>query len=58
MAGERSAENATRATADQAPVDGEPTYEPRDATKGHDVGDSPHEEPIDGASPDPDDQHA
>ena len=54
MAGERSSENAERATADQPPVRGEPTYTPRDATRGGDVADSPHEEPIDGPDPDPD----
>jgi hypothetical protein len=58
MAGERSTETAGKATADQPPVDGEPTYEPRDATRGGDVEDSPHEEPIDGPPPDPDEQQA
>jgi hypothetical protein len=52
MAGERSDRNDPRATADQPPVEGEPSYEPV-ATPGGDVPGSDHEEPLDGAEPEP-----
>jgi hypothetical protein len=52
MAGERSDHNDPRATADQPPVEGEPSYQPV-ATPGGDVPGSDHEEPLDGAEPEP-----
>lgn len=56
MAGERSEQNAPAATADQPPVSGEPAYEPDDATRGGDVVDSAHEEPLDGPHPEPEEE--
>jgi len=53
MAGDRSDENASGATADQPPTAGEPIYQPAD-DRGGDVVGSEHEEPIDGPEPDPD----
>ena len=56
MAGDRSPHTEPRATADQPPVEGEPSYRPRVEPGGNVPGavlGSDHEEPIDGTGPDP-----
>ncbi|MDF2977283.1 MAG: hypothetical protein K0S40_2011 [Actinomycetospora sp.] len=56
MAGERSPHTEPQATADQPPVQGEPTYRPRVEPGGDVPGavlGSDHEEPIDGTEPEP-----